>query len=60
VVVSPSLDCALGEGLELTLESFAEKLRVRVAKTGNGSTTLQFPLDSENLERMRDRVRKIA
>ncbi len=60
VVVAPPIDCALGEGLEISIEGIKGHLRGRVAKNENGKTTVQFPLDTEHLEKMRGLVKKIA
>jgi methyl-accepting chemotaxis protein len=60
VVVAPPIDCALGEGLEISIDGIKGHLRGRVAKNENGKTTVQFPLDTEHLEKMRGLVKKIA
>ncbi|GEO37188.1 hypothetical protein SAE02_13360 [Skermanella aerolata] len=55
-VLSPELSVIAGEMIEITIEGIGAPLQARVASTGKGRTTIQFPLDMEHLQKMRDQV----
>jgi methyl-accepting chemotaxis protein len=60
VVVSPTLNCAVGNGLELVLDGIEGGIRARVAKNDNGVTTIQFPLDLDHLRKMKTQIKRLA
>ena len=55
-VLSPELSVSAGEMIEISIEGIDAPLQARVASTGKGRTTIQFPLDMEHLQKMRDEV----
>ena len=60
VIVSPAMDRALGEKIELTIDGVAEALTGRIARNDAGNTTIQFPLDLGHIDRMKGYVQRLA
>jgi methyl-accepting chemotaxis protein len=60
VIVSPPIECTLGEKLDLSIDGVPETLTGRIARTEAGKTTVQFPLDLGHIERMKGHVLRLA
>jgi methyl-accepting chemotaxis protein len=60
IVVSPTMNYSAGESLEITLDGIHEPIRARIAKSENGTTAIQFPLDLGHLDKMKEYVKRLA
>lgn len=58
-LIRPSLDAVPGEKVQITIDQLGKTFNARLAKTEGGMTTLQFPLDLEHLDMMRDHVQAL-
>jgi len=60
VIVSPALQYSAGEMLEIKLAGLSDTIRARIAKSENGSTTIQFPLDLDHLDKMKQHIKRLV
>lgn len=59
-VVKPSLNYSAGESLQITLDGIEQTLSARIAKNDEAGTTIQFPLDLDHLDRMKNHIKRLA
>jgi len=59
VTVSPALKYSAGESLEIKLDGIDEAISARIAKTESGSTTIQFPLDLDHMDKMKAQIQNL-
>ena len=60
VAVSPALDYPAGESLKITLDGVSQELNARIAKSENGTTIIQFPLDLAHMDQMKEHIKLLA
>lgn len=56
LVVSPALNFAAGESLELQLEGVNENIKARISKSEGQTTIIQFPLHLDHIDKMRKHI----
>lgn len=60
VVVAPSLNYSAGESLAIKLDGIDETINARIAKSEDGKTTIQFPLDLDHMDKMKGYISKLV
>ena len=59
-VVSPAINYEAGQKIDIQIDGIQHALEARVAKSEDGATVLQFPLDLDHLAKMRDELQDVA
>lgn len=55
-VLSPQLDHQAGEKISLVIQGIEGTIESRIAKNENALTTVQFPLDLDHIEKMKENI----
>lgn len=60
MIVSPAMSATAGDAVELNIDGVSEPLKARVATTEGNTTTIQFPLDSTHMQKLRKVIDGLA
>lgn len=60
VVVTPAMAYDAGQTLEITLDGIEETLSARIAKSEDQSSTIQFPLDLDHMDKMKGHISRLV